>query len=97
MPTAASGRPLPGWPLDIAGGAVAVAADVGTVGLTGVLAGLLHGAPDTQTLHVFVGGDLGIDVAPFYHQRQGHAQHEQPHEKDSQKEYDQPGRQGRQI
>ena len=69
--------------LDVAGAAVARAArkrraSVGAVGRAVRLARLVHGAFDAEFLHVFIGRYFRVDVVPLDHQREGHAQYEQP-------------------
>ena len=38
----------------------------------------VHGAFDAEFLHVFIGRYFRVDVVPLDHQREGHAQYEQP-------------------
>ena len=38
----------------------------------------LHGAKNAEFLHVFIGRYFRVDVVPLDHQREGHAQYEQP-------------------
>ena len=59
--------------VDVAGRTVARTAGVGAVGRAVVRAGLLHGAADSQPLHVLVGRDFGVDVVA-----QGAEKYDQP-------------------
>ena len=59
-------------------GAARDALSVGAVGPAVRLARLVHGAFDAEFLHVFIGRYFRVDVVPLDHQREGHAQYEQP-------------------
>ena len=61
---------------------------VGAVGAAVRLAGLVHGAFDAEFLHILIGRDLRVDVVTLDHQREGHAQYEQPDGEDGAKQYD---------
>lgn len=77
--------------LDVAGSAVARAACgllAGAVGPAVRFARLVHGAFDAEFLHVFIGRDLRVDVVTLDHQREGHAQYEQPDGEDGAKQDD---------
>lgn len=61
--------------LDVASRAVAVAANVLTIGVGHILAGLLNGTFNAALLHMTVGRNLGVDVVPLEDQRQRHSQY----------------------
>ena len=58
------------------------------VGLSGVLARFLHGAPDAQPLHVLVGRYFRVDMVPLDHQRQRHAHYEEGYGAEGEEEND---------
>ena len=61
--------------LDVASRAVAVAANVLTISVGHILAGLLNGTFNAALLHMTVGRNLGVDVVPLEDQRQRHSQY----------------------
>ncbi len=61
--------------LDVASRAVAVAANVLTISVGHILAGLLNGTFNAALLHMTVGRNLRVDVVPLEDQRQRHSQY----------------------
>lgn len=61
--------------LDVASRAVAVAANVLTISIGHILAGLLNGTLNAALLHMTVGRNLRVDVVPLEDQRQRHSQY----------------------
>ena len=74
--------------VDVARRAVARASYVAAVGAR-ILARLLYGALDTQTLHVLVGGDLRVDEVTLEDYRDRHPHNEECHAQ-HRYEYDYP-------
>ena len=67
--------------LDVAAGAVAAASRGAVVArlVADILARLLHGALDSEALHIGVGRDLGLDVMPLDEERERQCKGEERH------------------